>query len=127
MDQARRVGVLWRRWPDIVGPDVAAHAQPSSLRKGVLRVRADSPVWANEIKYLVEEIRRRANEVAGTPVVAEVRLWVGAPDRERRDAPARNPSPTSKVHDVERPSDPVEAVTRARRSWVRRRSGNHSV
>lgn len=124
MDQTRRIGVVWRKWREIVGPEVAAHAQPSSLRKGVLRVRADSPAWANEIKYLGEEIRSRANEVAGSDVVSEVRLWVGTRDRE-------GPSPPSEVRVApppppprERLSDPTEAVARARSVWLRSRSRN---
>lgn len=119
MDSARRVGVLWRRWTEIVGDDVAAHAQPSSLRRGVLRIRADSPGWANEIKYLADEIRRRANEVAGAEVVTEVRLWVGP--GERAGAPDTGGAPAPAPAPRKRPDDPLEAVARARLSWLRRR------
>ncbi|MGH2733955.1 MAG: DciA family protein, partial [Actinomycetota bacterium] len=37
---------VWGRWGEIVGDGVSEHAEPSSLRDGVLRVRTDSPAWA---------------------------------------------------------------------------------
>jgi hypothetical protein len=115
-------GRVWSAWKDIVGPAVAAHAEPTSLRDGVLKVRADSPAWATEIGYLVEEIRSRANAVTGRALVSEVRVWTGpAPTgggsvgRGTDDDPERPPG-----DDRERPQDPVEALERARRAWARR-------
>lgn len=124
-------GRLWSAWPEIVGPAVAAHAEPTSLRDGVLRVRADSPAWATEIGYLVDEIRSRANAVTGRALVSEVRVWTGPgrpatkgaggassgagdePDRE----PARDPRGAVSTG----PQDPMEALERARRAWAKRR------
>jgi Dna[CI] antecedent DciA-like protein len=137
-DAGRRVGVkapvetgkLWARWREIVGPDVAAHARPSSLRDGVLRVRADSPAWATEIGYLGDEIRRRANDVAAREIVTEVRVWTGPP---RGDAAETGPSGTS---DFEPPSetrrepttdDPAVAMERARSAWARRSKGRFAA
>ncbi|HVL65097.1 MAG TPA: DUF721 domain-containing protein [Actinomycetota bacterium] len=125
---ARRLGVggavetsvIWGRWVDLVGDDVAAHAEPTSLRDGVLRVRTDTPVWATEIGYLAAEIRRRVNAAVGSEAVREVRVWTG-PGRiseprtgvvERRDARGRREGP---------PPDPAAALERARRAWRQRR------
>jgi len=74
---ALQTGVIWRRWDDIVGPGIAGHAEPTSLRDGVLRIRVASPAWATEIGYLADEIKERANEIAGSPLVGEVRVWSG--------------------------------------------------
>jgi predicted nucleic acid-binding Zn ribbon protein len=123
LDHPREVGALWGRWREIVGDDVAAHAEPSSLRAGLLRVRTDSPAWATEISYLADEIKRRANETVGRELVSEVRVWTGpGPIGARAAAPAPasanvRPGPPADVA-----ADPVDALERARRAWLRRRS-----
>jgi predicted nucleic acid-binding Zn ribbon protein len=115
-------GKLWRSWRKIVGDAVAAHAQPSSFRGRVLRVRADSPVWATEIGYLADEIKGRANSVLGRELVREVRVWTGPPPRPSRESEP-SPGPTE-PSDGLRPAasvDPVEALSRARAAWARGR------
>jgi hypothetical protein len=120
---AVETGTLWARWQEIVGPDVAAHARPSSLRDGVLRVRADSPTWATEVGYLGEEIRRRANDVVGRAIVDEVRIWTGpARANESGNLPAPR-SPAGRPHVEKEDSgidDPAVALERARSAWARR-------
>lgn len=116
---------VMRAWRDIVGPAIASHAEPTSLREGVLRVRADSPAWAQEIGYLTRQILARCDEVVGAGVVRDMRVWTGpgkvvadarsAPARERRD-PAAEAAP-----EIVR-SDPFEALEGAREAWARRRS-----
>lgn len=113
-------GRVWSAWPEIVGPAVAAHAEPTSLRNGVLKVRADSPAWATEIGYLVDEIRSRANAVTGRALVTEVRVWTG-PGRASAKGPEGAPSEAAAGPDRERPGDPIEALERARRAWAKRR------
>jgi predicted nucleic acid-binding Zn ribbon protein len=36
-------------WPSIVGSDIARHAQPVSLKNGLLVVGCDHPMWLQEI------------------------------------------------------------------------------
>lgn len=122
LDHPREVGIVWDRWRDIVGDDIAAHAEPSSLRGGLLRVRTDSPAWATEIGYLADEIRKKANETVGRELVTEVRVWTGpgAIDRRaRRGSAAPQPVPGEARAPV--PEDPLEALQRARQAWLRRR------
>jgi predicted nucleic acid-binding Zn ribbon protein len=122
LDHPREVGVVWDRWREIVGDDIAAHAEPSSLRGGLLRVRTDSPAWATEIGYLADEIRRKANETVGRALVSEVRVWTGPgriEPRARGRAAVPRPARGTPQDDV--PDDPGEALERARRAWLRRR------
>jgi hypothetical protein len=123
MKDAGATGRLWRRWADIVGPGVAAHAEPTSLRAGVLRVRADSPAWATEIAYLAEEIRNRASAVVGAPLIAEVRVWTapGPVSGEGFEAPV---GASAGAQREALPDDPATALQRARRAWERRRRGS---
>ena len=127
LDDALTTGTLWKRWRDIVGPDVAAHAEPTSLRGGVLRIRADSPVWAHEIGYLVEEIRSRANDALGAAAVMEIKVYnAPRPDPagpQERDASSRGATPPEPPA-TEVPEAPEEALRRARQAWSRRVSGD---
>ncbi|HEX2057349.1 MAG TPA: DUF721 domain-containing protein [Actinomycetota bacterium] len=116
-------GRVWAAWGDIVGPAVAAHAEPTSLRGGVLRVRADSPAWATEIGYLADEIRSRANAVTGRSLVSEVRVWTGpSPSRPTAAGGSATASRAASVDPEREPAkDPAEALERARRAWAKRR------
>ena len=112
---------MWGRWIEIVGPEVAKHAEPSSLRGGVLRVRTDSPAWATEISYLGEEIKRRANETVGRPLVDDVRVWTGPGPMRAARAATRPGASSAEVPPRDLPDDPREALDRARKAWLRRR------
>lgn len=124
MEGAVEAGRVFSRWRSIVGPDVAAHVEPTSLRDGVLRVRADSPTWATEIGYLADEIAGRVNAALGSRVVTELRVSAGpklggpsaAPQKPRqpRSATGSGSSPEAPVE------DPREALARARRAWEAR-------
>jgi predicted nucleic acid-binding Zn ribbon protein len=119
-------GAVWAKWREIVGATIADHADPSSLRSGVLRVRADSPAWATEIGYLGGEIKSRINVAVGSELVTEVRVWIGprkpVPRAPTSSVPvaiaARSPRPVG--------GDPQEAFERARGAWFRRTRGLRS-
>ena len=119
-----KAGAVWGRWEELVGAEIAGHARPSSLRDGVLRVRADSPAWAHELGYLREEIQARVNAGLDRPVVTEVRVYTGPPGpapegraARRRAAPrdqASDPRPAP-------PRAPEEALDSAKQAWLRAR------
>lgn len=43
-------------WPEVVGPEVAAHARPLALRDGTLVVAVDQPAWAAQLGFLAETV-----------------------------------------------------------------------
>lgn len=134
LQDAVATGGLWSNWSDIVGAQISEHAEPTSLRSGVLRVRVSSPTWATEIAYFAPEIIRRANEAAGAQLVREVKVWTG-PSRGHEDvvgdAEHRPPHVGGAAPDPLLPSrdapkktsdrDPLEALEAARRAWTKRR------
>ncbi|HLI53066.1 MAG TPA: DUF721 domain-containing protein [Acidimicrobiales bacterium] len=81
---ARRMGaprpavasVVFSRWEELVGPDIAGHAKPVSLRDGVLVLAVDHPAWAAQLGYMVGEIGERIAAAAGAGAVNEIRLRV---------------------------------------------------
>jgi predicted nucleic acid-binding Zn ribbon protein len=66
-----------QRWEQIVGSDLAARCEPTRLAGGTLVVRAESQVWATQLRYLLPQLRSKANEVLGEGRVREIRLEVG--------------------------------------------------
>ena len=67
---------VFGHWADIVGPQLAAHARPVSLSKGVLVVAVTEPAWDTQLTYLESELVGRFREALGDGVVdrVEVRL-----------------------------------------------------
>ncbi|MST32581.1 DUF721 domain-containing protein [Acidimicrobiaceae bacterium USS-CC1] len=62
------LGAVFARWEELVGPDVAAHATPRTLRDGVLTVVVDHPAWASSLRLLAADVLGRVSEAGGEPV-----------------------------------------------------------
>jgi predicted nucleic acid-binding Zn ribbon protein len=84
-------GELGRRWGDVVGTPLDRETAPGTLDgRGVLTVRAASPAWATQLRFLSVRIAANANEILGRPAVTEVRVVVDralgtdAPGTDRR-------------------------------------------
>ena len=60
------MGQVFGNWPEIVGPQLAAHTHPESFDDGELTVIADSDTWATQVRLLSPQILKRlAEEGAG--------------------------------------------------------------
>lgn len=115
------IGIIWKRWDQLVGATIAGHAEPTSLRDGLLRIRAESPAWAAELAYLAGEIKTRANDLVGRKAVTEIRVWTGPGRVVRSDANVPQDQTENERGDGAAP-DPMEAFERARTAWHRRHS-----
>lgn len=120
LSYARETGALWGRWSEIVGPVIAAHAHPSSLRGGVLRIRTESSLWATEIGYLRSEIQDKVNRALGAQIVSEVRVWTGPASAPGGRSPNLPPVTRTQKGDDKTKSqeDPLTALRRAKRAWA---------
>ena len=67
----------WNRWADMVGEDLAQHCEPVRLAGRTLVVRAESQVWATQLRYLLPQLRARVEEVLGAGTVRVIRVVVG--------------------------------------------------
>lgn len=76
---------IHERWNDIAGEQLAAHAEPVRLHGGVLILRAESPAWATQVRYLTAELVRRANEILGEGQVVSVQVVTGPRERGHTD------------------------------------------
>src|SRR5262245_29386378 len=81
---ARRANVAldWEAWREVVGDRIARRTRPGALRDGELTVYSESPVWAQELSLLSEEIVGRLRERGLS--VASIRFRAGS---VRRAAP----------------------------------------
>ncbi len=61
------------RWPDIVGPDLAAHCTPLGLVDGQLTVQAESTAWATQIRLLTPAILQKIAAAVGPQAVRVIR------------------------------------------------------
>jgi predicted nucleic acid-binding Zn ribbon protein len=64
-------------WIEIAGEQLARHAEPVRLAGGVLVIRAVSPAWAEQVRYLAGDLARQVNEVLGPGSVRQVTVITG--------------------------------------------------
>jgi hypothetical protein len=76
---------VWSRWGEIVGEDLAAKCEPVRLAGGTLTIRAESHLWATQLRYLVTRLQVNVDDHLGAGSVREVRIVVGV--LEGREAP----------------------------------------
>jgi predicted nucleic acid-binding Zn ribbon protein len=62
-----------RVWPDAVGDVIAAQAEPTGEREGVLTVTCSSSVWAQELDLMGPDLVGRINAALGTESVRSLR------------------------------------------------------
>ncbi|HEX2030685.1 MAG TPA: DUF721 domain-containing protein [Actinomycetota bacterium] len=76
------LGTLARSWARVVGPELAEETAPLALEGGSLLVAASSPGWAARVRFLAEDIRRRAARELGGDGVGSVKVTVGLRSRK---------------------------------------------
>lgn len=65
-------------WGEVAGPGLAAAAAPVSERDGVVTVRCESGVWAQELELMAPELIARLADVLGGASVTKLRFVVGS-------------------------------------------------
>jgi predicted nucleic acid-binding Zn ribbon protein len=70
-EQAADASVL-ARWDVIVGPDIASHCTPVSLRDGVLELEAESTAWATQLRMLSRQLLATLRKELGRDVVQRI-------------------------------------------------------
>ncbi|MGW4794426.1 DUF721 domain-containing protein [Nonomuraea sp. NPDC004297] len=73
-ERSAKVGGVFGRWVEIVGPDLAAHTKPESFDDGEVLIAADSTAWATQVRLLARTLVRRLNEELGDGTVTKVKV-----------------------------------------------------
>ena len=83
---------LMQAWPQIVGPQIAAHAAPTEVRANTLRVVVDSSTWLHELTLLKPILIEKLRRSTGGAIVRDVLFTIGDPPPVSRPQPP--PAPT---------------------------------
>lgn len=67
-------GLVFGRWAQLVGAEIAEHARPVSLRDGELAVQASSTAWATQLRLLQRQLLGRITTGVGAGVVTRLRV-----------------------------------------------------
>ncbi|MEU5841083.1 DUF721 family protein [Rhodococcus sp. NPDC047139] len=67
-------GTVLGSWARVVGDDIASHAQPTTLRDGVLHISAESTAWATQLRMMQSQILAKIAAAVGHGVVKELRI-----------------------------------------------------
>jgi predicted nucleic acid-binding Zn ribbon protein len=70
---ASTLGSVQEVWQQAVGASIAAAAQPVAERDGVLTVRCEAAVWAQELELMAGELLDRLNALLEGAHVRELR------------------------------------------------------
>ncbi len=75
----------WLIWDQLVGEQIAARARPFKLRKGVLEVQVDHPVWMQQLQMLKPTILEKINAKIPNAGITDIYL------RQKRNSQAYTP------------------------------------
>lgn len=70
--------LLFFYWEKIVGKAIAEHVSPVRFSFHALFLAADAPVWANELKYMQQEIIDKLNAFVCERLVYELRFTISS-------------------------------------------------
>ena len=64
----------WTVWNEVVGPQIAKHAQPLRIRESILEVRVENPTWMQQLQLLKPKILKGLNERLGEETLQDI-FW----------------------------------------------------
>lgn len=67
-------GSVFGEWAQLVGAEVAEHAQPVALKNGELTVQADSTAWATQLRLLQGQLINKIAAGIGPGVVKRIKI-----------------------------------------------------
>jgi predicted nucleic acid-binding Zn ribbon protein len=67
-------GAVFGQWAQVVGEQIAEHAEPTVLRDGVLHITAESTSWATQLRLVQAEVLARIATAVGKGVVTSLRI-----------------------------------------------------
>lgn len=81
-----RAQIVFRKWDEIVGADMAERSYPDRYTKGTVWVAVIGSAWAQELRMMKDVILRRLIEASGEPgLFREIRF--GVRPIHRKDEP----------------------------------------
>ena len=75
------LSVVFSRWAEVVGEDLAQHCRPSAIDGERLVVTASNSTWASEVRWLEKALLDRVAAVAGEHHLTSVFVRVQRPSK----------------------------------------------
>lgn len=67
-------GTVFANWAQVVGDQIAEHAQPTALNDGVLNVAAESTAWATQLRMVQTQLLAKIAAAVGDGVVRTLKI-----------------------------------------------------
>lgn len=67
-------GAVFAQWAAVVGEQIAEHAEPMTLRDGVLSISAESTAWATQLRTVQAQLLAKIAAAVGDGVVTSVKI-----------------------------------------------------
>ncbi len=64
-------------WEQVAGSAIASSARPTAERDGLLTIKCEAAVWAQELTLMASDLRARLNAALGEQAIRELRCRVG--------------------------------------------------
>jgi predicted nucleic acid-binding Zn ribbon protein len=74
VERAAHEALIVEMWPEVAGPDAAAHAAPTGLRGTTLLVDVEPGLWLQELSARRGRFADEINRRLGTRVVTDIRI-----------------------------------------------------
>ncbi len=87
-------------WAKAVGPGIARHSQPASIRGRRLTVIVDSSAWMQQLSLMKPEILEKVNSRLGRDGIESITLRLGELERPARE-PETYQAPAGKLDPAE--------------------------
>jgi predicted nucleic acid-binding Zn ribbon protein len=78
LEPATLLAEVQRLWPAVAGEAIAAEAEPTAERAGVVTIACRSSVWASELDLMGPALVERLNEALCRPALCRLRCVTGA-------------------------------------------------
>lgn len=78
------VDLVFNRWEEVVGGQLAARTRPAGLEDGRLVLEADDPAVVSHVRWLEADLVQRLDALLGAGRVTAVEVRVSRPGRPRR-------------------------------------------
>ncbi len=116
---------LWRHWPQILGPEIAAMIRPLGHRQGTMLLGATNSMVMQEFSYFAQNILDKANGFLGNAYFQKVQieLMAGRPALDEsllpKFPPRLKPLGPDVLGNLLPCMDPSSPVTSCYRAYVR--------
>lgn len=77
LDQRLHQAQVFHQWAQIVGAEIAKHAQPVSMKNMLLVVAVDHPVWHQQLLPLKPLILQKVRDRIGKTAVRDIVFRIG--------------------------------------------------